>query len=212
MLSMTSSTTVQNVAPARLLVFAGSTRTGSWNRQLAQVAVALARQAGAEVTHIELADYELPLYNADLEARGTPEVSLRLKTLFHAHDGFIVCSPEYNAGLPPLIKNTLDWVSSPVPGHPLWSDGLRPFRGKVAGMLTASPGALGGVRSLAQLSALLFNLQCWLAPQPFSLARAHEAFDADGRLAHEAARSAVQRLVTQTVWAAQRLRRDTENS
>lgn len=210
--AMTSSATAQSAAPARVLVFAGSTRAGSWNRKLARVAAALAREAGAEVTHIELADYELPLYNADLEARGTPEASLRLKALFHAHDAFIVCSPEYNAGLPPLTKNTFDWVSSPVPGHPLWADGLRPFRGKVAGMLTASPGALGGVRSLAQLSALLFNLQCWLVPQPFSLARAHEAFDTDGRLAQDAARSAVQRLVTQTVWAAQRLRTDTENS
>lgn len=207
-----SSATLQSAAPARVLVFAGSTRAGSWNRKLARVAAALAREAGAEVTHIELADYELPLYNADLEARGTPEASLRLKALFHAHDAFIVCSPEYNAGLPPLTKNTFDWVSSPVPGHPLWADGLRPFRGKAAGMLTASPGALGGVRSLAQLTALLFNLQCWLVPQPFSLARAHEAFDADGHLAQDAARSAVQRLVAQTVWAAQRLRPDTENS
>lgn len=198
--------------PVRVLVFAGSTRTGSWNRKLAHVAAALARDAGAEVTHMELADHELPLYNADLEASGTPEASLRLKALFHAHDAFIVCSPEYNAGLPPLLKNTLDWVSSPVPGHPLWADGLRPFRGKVAGMLTASPGALGGVRSLAQLSALLFNLQCWLVPQPFSLARAHEAFDTAGGLTQDAAREAVQRLVAQTVWAAQRLRRDAGNS
>jgi NAD(P)H-dependent FMN reductase len=209
---MTSSAALQRAAPARVLVFAGSTRAGSWNRKLARVAAALARDGFAEVTHIELSDYELPIYNADLEARGTPEASLRLKALFHAHDAFIVCSPEYNAGLPALTKNTFDWVSSPVPGLPLWADGLRPFRGKVAGMLSASPGALGGVRSLAQLSALLLNLQCWLVPQPYSLARAHEAFDAAGDLVHDAARSAVRRLVAQTVWAAQRLRPDTENS
>ncbi|GAB4041912.1 MAG: NAD(P)H-dependent oxidoreductase [Rubrivivax sp.] len=189
-----------------MLVFAGSTRAGSWNRKIARVCAAMAREAGAEVTHIELADYDLPLYNADLEARGTPEASLRLKALFHAHDAFIVCSPEYNAGLPALTKNTLDWVSSPVPGHPLWADGLRPFRGKVAAMLSASPGALGGVRSLAQLTALLFNLQCWLVPQPYALARAHEAFDAAGDLMREDARAAVRDLVARTCWAARRLR------
>jgi chromate reductase len=80
----------------KLLVLAGSTRAGSWNRKLAHVVADLARAAGAEVTHIELADFELPIYNADLEARGTPEAALRLKALFHAHPAWILCSPEYN--------------------------------------------------------------------------------------------------------------------
>ena len=118
----------------KLLVFAGSTRIQSWNRKLAGVAADLARTAGADVTHIELADFELPLYNADLEARGTPEPAIRLKELLHAHPAWIICSPEYNGSYTGLLKNTIDWVSSPVKGHPLWSSGTLPFEGKVVGL------------------------------------------------------------------------------
>ncbi len=194
------------MAPSnQLLVFAGSTRAGSWNRKLARVTADLARAAGAEVTHLELADFELPIYNADLEARGTPEAAIRLKALFHAHPGWIICSPEYNGSYTALLKNTLDWVSSPVKGHPEWSSGSKPFEGKVVGILSASPGALGGLRSLSHLSPLLANLQCWVAPKQFALSRAHEAFDADGQLASEAHRERVRAVVEQVRWASQRL-------
>ncbi len=187
-----------------LLVFAGSTRTQSHNRRLAQVAADLAREAGAPVTHIELADFELPLYNADLEARGTPTAAIHLKELFHAHPAWVICSPEYNGSYTGLLKNTIDWVSSPVKGDPEWGDGLKPFAGKVVGLLSASPGGLGGLRSLSHLSPLLLNLQCWLTPRQFALARAGEAFDASGQLA-EPARQGVQGVVEQVLWAAQRL-------
>ncbi|HOF30273.1 MAG TPA: NAD(P)H-dependent oxidoreductase [Burkholderiaceae bacterium] len=189
----------------KLLVFAGSTRAGSWNRKLAGVAADLARTAGATVSHIELADFELPIYNADLEARGTPEAAIRLKELFHAHPGWIICSPEYNASYTALLKNTIDWVSSPVKGHPQWSSGTLPFEGKVVGLLSASPGALGGLQSLSHLAPLLANLQCWVAPTRFSLSRAGEAFDADGRLASEGSRERVRAVVEQVLWASQRL-------
>jgi len=186
-----------------LLVFAGSTRAQSHNRRLAQVAADLAREAGAPVTHIELADFELPLYNADLEARGTPAAAIRLKELFHAHPAWVICSPEYNGSYTGLLKNTIDWVSSPVKGDPAWGDGLKPFAGKVVGLLSASPGGLGGLRSLSHLSPMLLNLQCWLTPRQYALARAGEAFDAKGELA-EPARQAVQGVVDQALWAAQR--------
>jgi chromate reductase len=189
----------------KLLVFAGSTRTQSWNRKLAGVAADLARTAGAEVTHVELADFELPLYNADLETRGTPEPSIRLKELFHAHPAWIICSPEYNGSYTALLKNTLDWVSSPVKGHPLWSSGTLPFEGKVVGLLSASPGALGGLRSLEHLAPLLLNLQCWVAPRQFALSRAAEAFDTEGRLASDASQANVRALVEKVLWASQRL-------
>ena len=134
----------------KLLVLAGSTRAGSWNRKLAHVVADLARAAGAEVTHIELAEFELPIYNADLEARGTPEAAIRLKALFHAHPAWILCSPEYNGSYTALLKNTIDWVSSPVKGHPQWSNGTLPFEGKVVGLLSAldfaRPFAEGRVR------------------------------------------------------------------
>lgn len=189
-----------------LLVFAGSTRAQSHNRRLAQVAADIAREAGAPVTHIELADFELPLYNADLEARGTPAAAIRLKELFHAHPAWVICSPEYNGSYTGLLKNTIDWVSSPVKGDPEWGDGLKPFAGKVVGLLSASPGGLGGLRSLSHLSPLLLNLQCWLTPRQFALARAGEAFDADGRLIGPA-REAAQGVVDQALWAAQRFAR-----
>jgi NAD(P)H-dependent FMN reductase len=192
-------------APTPLLVFAGSTRAQSFNRRLARVAAELGRAAGAQVTLLELAEHELPLYNADLEARGTPAAARRLKEIFHAHPAWIVCSPEYNGSYTGLLKNTIDWVSSPIKGDPEWSSGTKPFAGKVVGLLSASPGALGGLRSLSHLSPLLLNLQCWLTPRQFALAKAGEAFDAEGRLVNATALAAVQGVVEQTLHAARKL-------
>ena len=189
----------------KTLVFAGSTRAHSFNRRLAGVTAAMARAAGAEVTHIELADFDIPLYNADLEAQGTPADVLRLKELMDSHPAWIICSPEYNGSYTGLLKNTIDWASSPVKGHPVWSNGDRPFEGKVVGLLSASNGGLGGLRSLSHLNPLLQNLQCWVAPKQFALSRAAEAFDDAGQLKSEAHRQSVQAVVGQVLWAAQRL-------
>lgn len=189
----------------KLLVFAGSTRSGSWNRKLAAVTAGLARAAGADVTHLELGDYEVPMYNADLESRGTPPDVMRLKELTAAHPAWIICTPEYNASYPALLKNTLDWISSPVKGDPAWSDGFRSTRGKVVGVLSASPGALGGLRSQSHLVPLLFNLQCWVAPKTFALSRAADAFDAGGGLASDTARTSVRAVIDQVLMAAGRL-------
>lgn len=191
--------------PLPLLIFAGSTRAESHNRRLAHIAADMARNAGAQVTHLELADYELPIYNADLEARGTPAAAIRLKEIFHAHPAWVICSPEYNGSYTGLLKNTLDWVSSPVRSDPAWTDGLKPFEGKVVGLLSASPGVLGGLRSLSHLSPMLLNLQCWLTPKQFALSRANEAFDPEGQLFAESARLGVRGVVEQAIWAGQRL-------
>ena len=192
-------------APIPLLVFAGSSRAQSWNRKLASVAADTARAAGAQVTHLELGDFDLPLYNGDLEARGIPRDVIRLKEIFHAHPAWLVVSPEYNGSYTGLLKNTIDWVSSPIKGDPTWASGTKPFAGKVVGMLSASPGALGGLRSLSHLAPLLMNLQCWVSPKQFALSKAGEAFDADGQLIAEAARSSVQGVVAQVLHAANRL-------
>ena len=191
-----------------LLIFAGSTRRSSFNRKLASVAAQMARDAGAQVTHIELADFDIPMYNADLETAGTPPDVMRLKALMHEHPGWIICSPEYNGSYTALLKNTIDWASSPVKSDPAWTDGFKSFRGKVVGLLSASPGALGGLRSQSHLVPLLLNLQCWVAPQAFALGRAGDAFDAQGALVAEAARKSVQAVVDQVLWAAARLQRD----
>lgn len=189
----------------KLLVFAGSTRQNSYNRKLAAVVAGMARASGAEVSHIELGDFDVPMYNADLEARGTPADVMKLKQLAYEHPAWIICTPEYNASYPALLKNTLDWISSPVKADPVWNDDFRSTRGKVVGMLSASPGALGGLRSQSHLAPLLLNLQCWLAPKNFALGRAGDAFDAQGQLVNEAARKNVQAVIDQVLWAAERL-------
>ena len=189
----------------KLLIFAGSTRQHSFNRQLAAVAASMGRVAGAEVTHLELADFDVPMYNADLEAKATPGDVMRLKQLLFDHPAWIICSPEYNGSYTALLKNTIDWVSSPVKSDPAWQDGFKSFTGKVVGVLSASPGAMGGLRSQSHLVPLLLNAQCWVTPKSFALGNAGNAFDADGRLLNETHRQGVQGVVDQVLWASQRL-------
>ncbi|MES2361385.1 MAG: NAD(P)H-dependent oxidoreductase [Pseudomonadota bacterium] len=191
--------------PPKLLIFAGSTRLASFNRKLAHTAAELARAAGADVTHIELADFDIPIYNADLEARGTPPDVMKLKQIMFEHPAWIICSPEYNGSYTALLKNTIDWVSSPVTSDPAWQEGFKSFRGKVVGVLSASPGALGGLRSQSHLVPLLLNAQCWVAPKAFALGRAGEAFDADGKLLNEAQLKNVQAVIDQVLFASARL-------
>ena len=189
----------------KILVFAGSTRQQSFNRRLAAEAAAMVRAAGSEATLLELADLNIPMYNADLEARGTPSDVVRLKRTLWEHPGWIICSPEYNGSYTALLKNTIDWASSPVAADPEWQDGVKPFRGKVVGMLSASNGRLGGLRSQSHLAPLLLNLECWLAPRGYALAGAAQAFDAQGALSEAAHRAGVQGVVDQVLWATQRL-------
>ena len=189
----------------KLLAFAGSTRHESFNRRLAAAAARMGREAGADVTLLELSDFDIPLYNADLEARGTPADVLRLKEVMDAHPAWIICSPEYNGSYTGLLKNTIDWASSPVKGNPDWQDGGKSFRGKVVGMLSASPGALGGLRSQSHLAPLLINAECWLAPKAFALGSAGSAFDDSGNLIQPAHRDRVRAVVDQVLWGASRL-------
>ncbi|MEO8022160.1 NAD(P)H-dependent oxidoreductase [Polaromonas sp.] len=189
----------------KLLIFAGSTRLASSNRKLARAAADLARAAGADVTHIELADFDIPMYNADLEAEGTPADVMKLKQIMFEHPAWIICSPEYNGSYTALLKNTLDWVSSPVKADPAWQEGFKSFSGKVVGMLSASPGALGGLRSQSHLAPLLLNAQCWVAPRAFALGHAGDAFDTQGHLVSEAHRKHVQAVIDQVLFASSRL-------
>lgn len=191
--------------PTPLLVFAGSARKASFNRQLAHAATAQARASGAEVTLIELADFDVPMYNADLEAEGTPADVMKLKQLMFEHPAWVICSPEYNGSYTALLKNTIDWVSSPVKSDPAWQNGTKSFTGKVVGVLSASPGALGGLRSQSHLVPLLMNLQCWVAPKAFALGHAGDAFDAAGALVNASHVKQVQAVLDQVLFAAGRL-------
>lgn len=188
-----------------LLVFAGSTRTGSVNRRLAHAAGDLAVAAGATVTRLDLADFDIPLYNGDVEAAGTPRDVLRLKEVLHAHPAWVIASPEYNGSYSGLLKNAIDWASRPVQGDANWAVGNKPFAGKVVGLLAASPGPLGGLRGMLHLSPLLAQLQCWVAPKQYALGGAGTAFGPEGQLVNEPQRTAVEGVVQQVLWAASRL-------
>jgi len=178
-------------SPPRLLALAGSLRAGSFNRRLVRLAAAGARAAGAEVTEIELRDYPLPLYDADLEAEeGLPEPARRLKALFAGHGGLLLASPEYNSSISGVLKNAIDWVSRAAEGEkPLAS-----FDGKVAALMSASPGSLGGLRGLATVRSILSNIRVLVLPQQVGVSRAHEAFTEDGRLKDGKQQAAVERL------------------
>ena len=160
----------------KILAFAGSIRRDSWNRKLIRSAVDATRAAGGDVTLIDLADYPLPIMDEDLEAReGLPDNAQRLKALFKAHDALLIASPEYNSSIPPLLKNTLDWVSREWQGE----SGLVPYQNKVAAILAASPGTFGGMRMLPHLRQILNTLGVLVLPGQFSLAHADTAFDAE---------------------------------
>ena len=163
----------------RILAFAGSLRKASSNKKLAAIAAHGAREAGAEVTLIDLKDFPLPLFDQDLEAeQGMPENGKKLKKLFIDHDGLLIASPEYNSSFPAVLKNAIDWVSRPAPGEP----SLVAFRGKVATLMSASPGALGGRRGLVHVRSFLGNLGVIVLPDQIAVAKAHEAFQPDGSL------------------------------
>lgn len=158
----------------RILAFSGSARRESLNRKLLAVAAEAVRTAGGAVTVIDLNEFDLPLYHGDVEEReGMPPAAVRLVELVQAHAGLLVASPEYNSFITPLLKNTIDWISRADEN---------PFVGKVAAVVSASPGALGGARSLQHARHLLLHLGCHVTPAQCILPRAHEAFDDAGRL------------------------------
>lgn len=181
-----------------LLAFAGSLREDSLNRKLLEVLAAAAEAAGAKVTRIDLRDYALPIYDGDIEAAGMPASVRDLQALLAKHDGLLIASPEYNGGVPALLKNTLDWISRPqADGSP----GLALYRGKVVGICSASPGGLGGMRGLIALRDLLAKLGLWVAPSQLALSAASEAFAEDGGLIEEGPRRSMVRLAEEVVRA-----------
>lgn len=162
----------------RILAFSGSTRRESFNGKLIKIAVAGAEAAGAKVTLIDLAEYPLPLFNQDLEAeKGLPAEAVALKKLFLEHGGLLMSCPEYNSSVTPLWKNTIDWVSRQTAGEgPLAS-----YKGKVATIMSASPGRLGGLRGLVHVRSILANIGVVVLPDQIAIAEAHNNFTADGK-------------------------------
>ncbi len=189
-------------SPPKILAFAGSARKDSWNKKLVRIAAARARAAGAEVTLIELEDYSLPLFNQDDEAEhGLPENALKVKDLMLSHQGFLISSPEYNSSITPLLKNTIDWASRPVAGEPP----LACFDGKAAMLISASPGALGGLRGLVTVRSILGNIGTHVLPGTISISQAHEAFSEDGSLKDPAKQRRVEKLAADLAQFLQKL-------
>lgn len=175
----------------RILAFAGSARKESHNKKVIRSAVRGAQAAGAEVTLIDLKDYPLPIMDEDTEKEsGAPANAVALKKLFVEHDGLLIAAPEYNSSITPLLKNTIDWVSRPAAGEPP----LVAYTGKAAVLLSASPGGLGGLRGLVHVRSILGNIGVIVLPEQIAVARAFEAFNADGSLKDAKQQAAVENL------------------
>jgi chromate reductase len=186
----------------RILAFAGALRTQSWNKKLIRIGANVARDAGAEVDLIDLRDYPMPFYDGDIEASdGLPPKARELKALMLAHDALLLSCPEYNSSISGVLKNTIDWVSRPRPNEP------SAFKGKIAGLLAASPGNLGGVRGLFTVRQVLTTLGVLVVPTQFALSQAANAFADDGTLRDERHRDAVTAVVTELVNVTSAVRR-----
>lgn len=192
-----------------LLFFAGSSRDGSFNKKLAHLAAVIAKDNGIPATFADLADYPMPVYDGDLEeAKGPPDNARKLKALMEAHSGVFIASPEYNAGVSPLLKNALDWISRVREGD---EPPLQVYKTRVFMLAAASPGGFGGVRGLMMLRQVLANgLGAIVLPDQMLVARAHEAFDGDDGLKSERQTEQLEALVLELVRAAKILRGETE--
>ena len=174
---------------SRILAFAGSARKGSYNKQLVSIAALGAREAGATVTEIDLADYPMPLFDQDLEReQGMPEHARRFKGLLIEHDALLIASPEYNSAFSPLLKNAIDWASRAE------KEGEAPllaYKGKTAAIMAAAAAGYGGLRGLVFLRMLLANIGVTVLAGQQVIAHAPKAFNEDGSLVEEAKQRAV---------------------
>ncbi|GAA2854922.1 NAD(P)H-dependent FMN reductase [Aminobacter niigataensis] len=181
----------------RILVFAGSTRTGAYSGRTADCAQKELALQGADVTRISLADYELPLMNEDLEEQeGVPENALKLARLIDMHDAVLIATPEYNGSMPPLLKNAIDWVSR------VSRDGttrLRPYPDKLVAICSSSDGHFAGIRSATHLRAVLSHIQMDVISPQVSVPHGGQAFDENGDFREERLRKGMERLCRELI-------------
>jgi chromate reductase len=173
----------------KILCFAGSLRKDSFNKKLVKVAMEGARNAGAEVTYVDLKDYPMPIYDGDIEAaEGLPENAKKFKKLMLDHQGFLIACPEYNSSITAVLKNVIDWASRPEPGEKQ----LAAFTGKVCGLIAASPGALGGLRGLVTVRSIFGNIGVLVLPEQVAVGKAMDAFNEDGSMKDAKQKDSVQ--------------------
>lgn len=164
----------------KIAVVVGSTREGSFNRKLGDLAIRALEAQGAQVTNVDLAQFDLPLYSAALEADNFPADAVRLKSLFAEQDGLLFVTPEYNGSITPLLKNAIDWASRPTGSESLVA--LTAYRGKVTAVMSASLSPFGGIRAAMHLRQILSTVQSLVIPEQVLIPGAHAAFDEDGKL------------------------------
>lgn len=169
----------------KILVFPGSNRAGAYSGKVADAAARELARLECDVTRLSLIDYPLPIMDEDLQRlEGIPQNAMKLGRIAAAHDAFLIASPEYNGSIPPLLKNTIDWLSR------ISRDGdkpLRPFNGKAAGLCSSSPGNFAGILALSHLRPVLIRLGILVVSEQCSVANAETAFNADGSLKDEKA-------------------------
>jgi chromate reductase, NAD(P)H dehydrogenase (quinone) len=183
-------------AKPKILCFAGSLRKDSFNKKLAGAAAAIAEKAGAQTTYLDLKDYQLAVYDGDVEEEsGLPDNAKKLKNILKEHDAFLIASPEYNSSISGALKNVIDWASRPEPNE----KPLACFTGKVAGLVAASPGALGGLRGLVTVRSILGNIGVIVVPEQHAIAQANEAFDQDGRLKDPKHQQSLEKVVSSVI-------------
>jgi NAD(P)H-dependent FMN reductase len=145
----------------KILAFAGSARKDSFNKRLAKIALHAAEKAGAETTFIDLRDYKMPLYCEDLlHDHGMPDEVIAFKEMLKSHNGFLIASPEYNGSLTGTLKNAIDWATIKADGE----ERMACWNGKIAGLISASPGGLGGIRGLHHLRTILAGIGTFVLP------------------------------------------------
>jgi chromate reductase len=187
----------------KILVIPGSLRTGSLNARLAATAAHQFAQAGAEVRRISLADFPLPLYDGDLQSKsGVPKNAINLKRMIGAHHGVLIVTPEYNSSVPPLVKNTIDWVTRVQDPHETRG---QVFRGRAFAIASASESRLGGMRALAALRLILSACHASVIPNQLALSFAGQAYDDMDRLKLPPDIEALGALVRQLVDVSQRM-------
>jgi chromate reductase len=187
----------------KILVIPGSLRTGSLNAKLAAAAAYQFAHVGAEVTRISLADFPLPLYDGDLQSKsGVPKNAINLKRMIGAHHGVLIVTPEYNASVPPLVKNTIDWVTRVQDAHETRG---QVFRGRAFAIAAASESRLGGMRALAALRLILSACHATVIPNQLALSFAGQAYDDMDRLKQPPDIEALGALVRQLIDVSQRM-------
>jgi chromate reductase len=187
----------------KILVIPGSLRTGSLNAKLAATAAHELAQAGAEVTRISLGDFPLPIYDGDLQTKsGVPKNAVNLKRMIGAHHGVLIVTPEYNSSVPPLVKNTIDWVTRVQDAQEARG---QVFRERAFAIAAASESRFGGTRSLAALRLILSACHATVIPNQLALSFATDAYDDLDRLKHPADIEALKALARQLIDVSQRM-------